>query len=238
LAKLKIPFSNFAKENTHRILEKYLPTGTGVVLITKRKIPKKTVELISQFPDSVVPNITLSRLDQEMNAVIEKNASSTKERLETIKNLTDAGIKVTVRMTPVFPQIDDDYDVLDRFMRTIAEAGAYQVKVAYVVIRDALAFRPIIKKMTRHPRLKEAWKVMTEEIKIYKGKGNVPPMERRVKLYEDTSVLAQKYGLKSGACTVLDYPLLQMKEDEMKFTMCKNILANLDESMKSTFVER
>jgi DNA repair photolyase len=222
------PFSELAKENTHRVLEKFLPEGTGVELITKKKIPEKTIKLISQYPNQVVPNITLCRIDQELNNYIEKNAATTRERLDTIKDLSEAGMNVIVRMTPVFPIIDDGYETLEDFVCQISEAGAFQVKVAYAVIRDALAFRSIINKMIMHPRLKQAWDVMTDTIEIYKGKGNVPPLDRRVQLYRNLFELTKRYGLKFGVCSILDLPMLEMKEEDLGFPLCRSVLLNME----------
>lgn len=229
------PFSELAKENTHRILEKFLPEGVGVSLITKKKIPKKTVELISKYPGSVLPNITLCRLDQELNSYIERNAATTEERLDTIKELADAGMNVIVRMTPLFPVVDDSYETLEKFISTISQAGAFQAKVAYVVIRDALVFRPIINKIKKHPLLKQSWEVMTETIDVYKGKGNVPPVDRRVQLYRDVFGLTKKYGMNFGACTVLDLPLLEMKEEDLGFPVCRKMLSNLQSKIDNHY---
>jgi DNA repair photolyase len=225
------PFSELAKDNTHRILANFLPLGTGIATITKRRIPEKTIKLMARYPDLVSPSITLCRLDQEMNGYIEKNAATTEERLDTIKQLADAGLRVSVRLTPLFPVIDDDYEALDALISSVSEAGAIQVKVGYAVVRDALVFRPIIKKMTQHPQVKESWKSMTETIDIFKGKGNVPPLKRRLKLYRETSGLTKKYGLNCGVCSLLDLPLLQMEPEELGFEVCTNALANMTSNM-------
>lgn len=229
------PFSSLSKENTHRILEKFLPEGVGIVLITKRTIPDKTVRLLSKYPKSVFPNITLCRLDPKLNKYIEKNAATAEERLDTISRLADAGLSVSVRMTPVFPIVDDGYDLLDEFVGRVAKAGALQVKIAYAVIRDALVFRPIIKKMCEHPLLKQAWDVMTDTIEIYKGKGNVPPLERRLKLYRDVFGLTQIHGIKLGVCSILDLPLLKMDDLDLGFPLCRNVLTNLKEKADASF---
>ncbi len=221
------PFSELAKENTHRVLEKFLPEGVGFVLITKKNIPKRTVELIRKYPTSVVPSITLCRLDPALNAAIEKNAATAEERLQTIRDLADAGLSVNVRMTPVFPIVDDQFELLDEFVGRVAKAGAIQIKLAYAVIRDALALRPIINRMLEHPRLREAWSVMTDTIEIYKGKGNVPPMERRLQLYRNMFSLTQKHGIKLGVCSILDLPVLRMKGLDLGFPLCTHVLTNL-----------
>jgi DNA repair photolyase len=222
------PFSILSRDNTHRVLEKFLPQGVKTLLITKNNIPKRTIRLMSRYAKSVFFNITLCRLDPELNKLIEKNSATAEERLDTIKQLIGAGLSVSVRMTPLFPIVDDDLDLLDEFVGRVAKAGAFQVKVAYAVLRDALVFRPVIEKMCQHPLLKQAWNTMTDTIEIYKGKGNVPPIERRLQLYRDMFSLTQKHGIKLSICSLLDLPLLKMKDIDKGLPVCTHVQTNFE----------
>lgn len=216
------PFSDVAKATTYKVLERFLTEGVLVALFTKRKIPDDTIRLLGKYPDLVIPTVSLARLDQELNSYIEPGAATAQERLDTIKVLADSGLKVKARLNPLYPGIDDTDECLGRIIGAYADAGVYAVKTAYVVVRDSKPTRWMVEKMTDHPVLRKGWEQMTETIKIHKGKGNVPPHEKRVDLYRRVGALCDEHGLKFAVCSVLDLPVLEDKPQGVP--VCSNIM--------------
>lgn len=216
------PFSEKAKEAAHCVLEKYLSAGVSIVLFTKHKIPPKTVQLFGKYPRSLIPTISLARLDEELNSYIEPGGASVRERLDVIKALADSGLRVKARLCPVFPGVDDSPEQLEEIIEAYARAGVYAVKAAYAVVRNHRITAWMVKKLTDHPVLRLGWQQMSETIRIYLGKGNVPPLERRLKFYADVKNLCQKYRLKFAACSTLDFPL--KKEKPKSIPVCSNIM--------------
>jgi DNA repair photolyase len=191
-------------------------------MFTKHKIPEKTMRLMKKYSYLIIPTISLARLDNELNFYIEPGGASVSDRIYTIKKLADYGLKVKARLNPVFPGVDDKQELLEEIIETYAKAGVYTVKAAYAVMRDSRLTQWMIKKVKDHPVLSQSWKQMTETIKIYLGKGNVPPLETRIKFYSNVNQMCRKHGLKFGICSTLDYPILSEKLKGIP--VCKSIM--------------
>jgi DNA repair photolyase len=211
------PFALDASEATHKILERYLPQGIPVLIITKCEIPQRTIELLSNYAGSVVVKVSLSRLDKELNGYIEPAAATANLRLATMARLADAGLKVGALAMPLFPGIDDEHDALEALIDAYARAGAWFVKAAYVVLRFGPSFKDqaILNQLKLHPRLARSLEAMTETIKVQIGEGNVPPQFARLELYRTLKHLCELRGLHFTACSVLDPPALSFHSHDV-----------------------
>ncbi len=64
------------------------------------------IELLKQFP--CVVQMTITTDDEKMGKILEPNAPSVTDRIAIIKKLTDNGITIQVRYSPVYPKLTDD----------------------------------------------------------------------------------------------------------------------------------
>ncbi len=211
-------------EPTHRVLETFLPQGTCFAIITKKRIPEKTVELMSKYSGQVIPIVSLARMDMELNAYIEPNAATAQERLGNIRRLSDAGLKPMARLNPIYPIVDDTDENLREMVNAFAANGAHCVKAAYAVARDSRTpeLKRIVERMEQHPQLRESWAAMSETIKIHRGKGDVPPYDLRAETYRKIKGLCDDHNLRFAQCSVLDYPIREKMPKG--FPVCKSIM--------------
>ncbi len=90
---------------TRGILEQLVNINCKLSISTKSKLILRDLDLLKQMK-SLVVSISINTLDEQFKNDMD-NASSIKERLETLKILHDNGIKTVVFMSPIFPYITD-----------------------------------------------------------------------------------------------------------------------------------
>ena len=111
---------------TRGCLEVMLECRQPVGLITRSKRILRDLDLITQLAafDAVHVAVSLTTLDAKLAAKMEPRASSPADRLMTIRELSKAGIPVTVMTAPIIPAINDRE--LPALLEAAAEAGAVQ----------------------------------------------------------------------------------------------------------------
>ncbi|MBU1270175.1 MAG: radical SAM protein [Nanoarchaeota archaeon] len=201
------PFSKQARENAHNILKKFLPERVPFLIITKNKIPTETTDLLAKYPEQVYTQISIARLDDELNRYIEPGAANLSDRLENIKNLHSVGINVTVILMPIYPEVDDIDENLSTLVSKCSEAGAKYLKAAYVVINPKDEQQ--VNLMRNNPILNRSWEQMTEYLKIHIGGGMTAPEYRRLQLYETLNELCASNNMKFQTCPILDPAVLK-----------------------------
>ena len=99
---LKLNYTRQAIE----IINKY---GFGLTLITKSSNIIRDLDLLKEINSKIkcVVQMTLTTYDERLCRIIEPNVSTTKERVETLIKLREAGIPTVVWMTPILPYIND-----------------------------------------------------------------------------------------------------------------------------------
>jgi DNA repair photolyase len=203
------PFSSSAQDTAHEVLARFLPDGVPFLIITKNHIPQRTIDLLARYPSQVYVQISLSRLDDELNAYIEPGAASADERLQTIRNLVDAGIRVTPILMPLFPYIDDiPVRNLWEVINACAATGAKYLKAAYVIINPHDAVQ--MQKLMGNDDIEMSLRYLTEKIKIHIGEGLTAQTDRRIKLYKMLTYSCSEFGMKFQACPILDPAVLDM----------------------------
>ena len=203
------PFAKLARDGSHEVLERFLPHGVPFLIITKSYIPTRTMDLLAKYAPQVYVQISISRLDNELNNIIEPCAATAKERLEIMSSLLSAGVRVVPCMMPVFPGIDDSDEALRATITACANAGAKYLKAAYAVL-DYMDIS-VVKRMIAHPILKKSFQLMTEYQKIHIGGGLTTPKTHRMEFYERITELCTEHGLRFQACPILDPAVLENK---------------------------
>ena len=94
---------------TRQALEIVNKYGFGITLITKSANVLRDLDLFKEINSKTkcVIQMTLTTYDEELCKKIEPNVSTTKERVEALKILRDAGIPTVVWLTPILPYIND-----------------------------------------------------------------------------------------------------------------------------------
>lgn len=93
-------------QNTRKILERLVRTGAEVSILTKSKLVVRDIDLFKKFKNIEV-GISINTLNEDFASKIERTASKPKERLEALKQISEAGIKTYTFISPFFPEITD-----------------------------------------------------------------------------------------------------------------------------------
>ena len=134
---------------TRRCLEVMLEHRQPVSIITKNRMVMRDLDLLKQFAawKGVRVAISLTTLDVELARIMEPRASSPKERLRAIEELTAAGVDVTVMTAPMIPAINDME--MPALLEAAASAGAKHA--GFVVLRLPHQIKDLfLEWLTRH----------------------------------------------------------------------------------------
>src|SRR5258708_11689778 len=114
-------------------LEVLADCGQPVTTMTKSALVLRDTDLWSRLAgmNAGRVTITLVTLDAELAQKLEPRASSPARRLRAIRELTAAGVPVSVNVAPIIPGLTDVE--LPRILEAIAEAGAR--RAAWVFLR-------------------------------------------------------------------------------------------------------
>lgn len=91
---------------TRRILEKLVPLQPEVDIMTKSDLVLRDVDLLKQFKHCIVA-FSISSLDDRIRRELESRASPAGRRLDALKVLHRAGIKMALFVSPILPGLTD-----------------------------------------------------------------------------------------------------------------------------------
>jgi DNA repair photolyase len=118
---------------TRQCLEVMADCGQPVTTMTKSALVLRDTDLWSRLADMNAGRVTVTlvTLDADLAQKLEPRASSPAGRLRAIRELTAAGIPVSVNVAPIIPGLTDTE--LPSILEAIAEAGAR--RAAWVLLR-------------------------------------------------------------------------------------------------------
>lgn len=98
--------------------------GFGFTLITKSARVLRDIDLLKAINDKTkcVVQMTLTTFDEDLCRILEPNVSTTRERVEALKRLRDAGIPTVVWLCPILPFINDTEENLRGILNYCIEA--------------------------------------------------------------------------------------------------------------------
>jgi len=117
-------------QNTRKILERLVGTEAEISILTKSKLVVRDIDLFERFKKIRV-GISISTLNENFARIIERAASKPSERLEAIKQISEAGIETYTFISPFFPEITN-------FKAIIEETLEYSNRYSF----ENLNFRP------------------------------------------------------------------------------------------------
>jgi DNA repair photolyase len=109
---------------TRACLELLAECGQPVSIVTKNRLVTRDVDLLARLAahGSASVAISLTTLDAGLARILEPRASSPSDRLAAMRELSSAGVPVTVMTAPIIPAINDRE--LPALLEAAAEAGA------------------------------------------------------------------------------------------------------------------
>ncbi len=118
---------------TRGCLEVFADCRHPVAIVTKNRLILRDLDLLQRLAQigAVRVAVSLTTLDNHLAHEMEPRASSPRDRLRTIKELTAAGVPCVVMTAPIIPGLNDRE--LPNLLQAAAEAGA--VGAGYVLLR-------------------------------------------------------------------------------------------------------
>jgi len=96
---------------TQSILEQLVNSDCNLSISTKSKLILRDLDILKKIKNLTV-SISINTLDEKFKNDMD-NASSIKERLETLKKLHEKGIYTILFMSPIFPYITEWKDIIN-----------------------------------------------------------------------------------------------------------------------------
>jgi DNA repair photolyase len=125
------------------ILEVLEARGHPVGIVTKSALVARDIDILGRMAERGLAKVALSitTLDRKLARTMEPRAATPTKRLETIRQLSDAGIPTSVMVAPIIPGLNDQE--IERILDSSLAAGAREA--GYVVLRLPLEVAPIFK---------------------------------------------------------------------------------------------
>ena len=117
-------------EVTRAILEELARhEGLELGIITKGNLILRDLDLLTQIgrKNRLMVNVTITTLNVDLARILEPRAPRPDLRMETVRKLSQAGIRAGVSCSPVIPGITDSLRNLEALVRATAEAGGKHI---------------------------------------------------------------------------------------------------------------
>jgi DNA repair photolyase len=162
-----------------------------IQIITKSDLVARDIDLLKKVPSTVALTITTD--DDTTARIIEPHVPAPSARIKTVEKLVHSGIPVSVRIDPIIPFVND---CPERLVETLAGLGVKHITASTYKVRP-----------DNWKRLSQAMPHVSEKLEaLYFQKGEkiadyvYLPRELRFSLMEKVRSLAEKNGIKFGAC--------------------------------------
>lgn len=118
---------------TRGILEVLARTRHPVGIVTKSALVTRDIDLLAPMAAEGLARVAISitTLDPKLARDLEPRAPTPAKRLETVRQLSEAGIPVTVMVAPIIPALNDEE--IERVLDAARAAGA--ASAGYVLLR-------------------------------------------------------------------------------------------------------
>lgn len=120
-------------EITREMLKVLYKFRHPVSIITKNKLVLRDLDLLKKMAQLNLVNVSVSitTLSEETKRIVEPRTASIKNRLDTVKVLSENGIPVNVMMAPIIPAINS-HEIFD-LVKKVSGLGA--LSAAYTIVR-------------------------------------------------------------------------------------------------------
>jgi len=157
---------------TRGILEEFARhRGFELGIVTKSNLVVRDIELLKSVAraNKISVHITVTTLDTELARILEPRAPRPDLRIDALRELARAGIRVGISCSPVIPGITDSPKDLEALVCAAAEAGADYVFANPLFLKpcSAAVFLPFLEQ--NFPHLAENYR------QRYHGRAFLPP---------------------------------------------------------------
>jgi DNA repair photolyase len=122
------PYNPFEKKykltrEALKLIDKY---RFGVAIDTKSSLITRDIDILKDIKDHspTIAKITITTWDDKISKIVEPNVSSSSERFESIRKLSESGIYTGILMGPMLPFIEDTKENVMGIVNLAYENGA------------------------------------------------------------------------------------------------------------------
>lgn len=210
-------FTPQAAPATHALLEHLLPRGTVVGILTKGRIPDRTLDLLARYRTQVEGVVVgLTSLDDSRNALLEPGCPRADDRLETLRRITARGLVGALRLDPLFPAIDDNPARLEGLVDAAAARHATGVTATYV-----FAWGRYLRRLRDEPLLAQSIPLLAERAPMEGGTAFSVSLGRKLETYALLSAMSRARGMRFTTCGCKD---LRVRAQGGFDSTCRNSL--------------
>jgi DNA repair photolyase len=178
-------------EVSRAILEEFARhRGFELGIVTKSNLVVRDLDVLKQVAQSnkLSVHVTVTTLNTELARVLEPRAPRPDLRLDAVRTLSQAGLRVGISCSPVIPGITDAPQDLESVIRAAADAGADYVFANPLFLKpcSAAVFLPFLEQ--NFPHLVENYR------QRYQGRAFLPPVYGK-RLSQLVARLREKYKI-------------------------------------------
>ncbi len=139
------PYQPIERERriTRSILEVLAETNHPVGIVTKSALVVRDIDILAPMAAKGLAKVAMSvtTLDRRVARAMEPRAATPMKRLDAIRQLTEAGIPVTVMVAPIIPGLTDHE--IEAILQTARDHGARDA--GYVMLRLPLEIKELFR---------------------------------------------------------------------------------------------
>lgn len=119
-----------------KLIDKY---GYGIAIDTKSNLITRDIDILKSIKvhSPIITKITITTCDDRLSRIVEPNVSSSSERFDSIRKLSESGIYTGILMGPILPFIEDSEDNIRGIIDLAYDSGAKFINLhPGVTLRD------------------------------------------------------------------------------------------------------
>ncbi len=198
---------------TRQVLEVFAKHNNPLFVETKSNLILRDLDILSEMATRTIllVNVTITTLDEDIRRKIEPRAASTEERLDAVKQLSDAGVTVGILFMPIFPYLSDDFAIINGVVRAVSDAGAKGIIPGVLDLRASCRSRILSFVKEEFPEL------LPKYLALYRKA--YAPKDYVWKIYRAVETAQRRCGFKK-----FEMPMLKEKQTKLEDWARKNKL--------------
>lgn len=163
---------------TRGCLEVFLKYKNPVGIITKNALILRDLDLLQEMAKQHLASVTISitSLDPDIIARMEPRTSRPANRLDAIRKLADAGVRVSVNVAPIIPGLTDQE--IPEILKQAADQGATSAE--YIMVRLPFAVKDLFCEWVQREFPLKAEKILNRIREIRGGNLSDPRFHSRM----------------------------------------------------------
>jgi len=113
---------------TRKVLELFLQKGFSASILTKSDLVVRDIDILKEMNDAAV-SVSVAFNDNQTRRLFEANTMDTKNRIEALRQLKEAGVRTGALVCPVIPYITDAIQLVDMLAPYTDEIWIYGLSI-------------------------------------------------------------------------------------------------------------